>query len=83
MIYRRVARIASADVSEPAILCFESVHISVLEWIVLQLKKNLALNFSLREAMTDERANHVLLNFLVWTKSLLGNFLRDSRCTSD
>ena len=70
---------ARAEVSEPAKLSLWSAYISLhcQELTRLQLKKNFTPDFSLREAVTNERANHVSLGFLVWTKSFSGNCIRN------
>ena len=82
-MYRRVARMASAVVSEPAMLCFASVKFPALTGTALQLKKNLASKLFLCETVTEERADHILLDLFVWPKALLSNLLRNSRCISD
>jgi hypothetical protein len=77
-MYRRVARIAAADVSDPAKLRLLLVHIFFLKGARLHLHKDFALDFSFCQPMTNERANHVFLDFLIRTKPLCSNFLRNS-----
>jgi hypothetical protein len=46
------------------------------------LKKSFALNFSLREAVSDERSEHVLLDLLVWTESFCNYSLSNPNARS-
>jgi hypothetical protein len=76
-----MTRIADAVVSPPARL-FRSVAGPKKRELTLHLKQYFRLHLILCQAVSDEGAQHVAFDFLVWSKSCAGNLFRNAKIVS-